>query len=167
MRSLAIFNQFFNHFLTALTSQFEINPQLTEKQLSNRVLTSILHNSTVLIQITDNIATNSSVGAFSVIGTNPIRFNITTNHFHLDSSGLLFVKDQLVSGVPYSFTVQVADAGGLTSETNVTVQVMQLKCQYPVFDRALYEIDVMEGEYSQMPLALIAARNGDCGKGSR
>ena len=107
------------------------------------------------------------MGAFSVIGTNPIRFNITTNHFYLDSSGLLFVKDQLVSGVPYSFTVQVADAGGLTSETNVTVQVMQLKCQYPVFDRALYEIDVMEGEYSQMPLALIAARNGDCGKGSR
>ena len=169
MRSLAIFNQFFGHFLTALTSHYEINPQLSEEQLTDRVLTSILHNATILIQITDNIAINTSLGVLSVAGNKPLRFSISNNRrFHLDpAAGSLFIRDHLDPGVPYSFTARVADASGSTSETSITVQAMRLKCQDPVFQRSLYEIDVVEGEYDEMPLAHIAARNGDCGKASR
>lgn len=167
MRSLAIFNQFYSHFLTTLTSQFEANPQLTEEQLTDNVLASILYNSTILIQITDSIPSNDSLGVFSATGNKPLNFSSSDDHFHIDPAGSLFIKNHSNLGVPHSFTARVTDAGQLTTGINITAKMMRLKCQDPVFDRSLYEIDVVEGEYDQIPLAQISARNGDCGKGSR
>ena len=177
VRSLAIFNQFFSHFLVVLSSEFDANPQLSEEILTDRVLSEVLHNSTILIQVTEDVIMNSSIGFFSVTDldntSDPLHFDLrgdeeTEKNFHLNSSsGSLSVKDRLDPDLIYSFAVLVEDEDGLSSETDVAVKVVRMKCQRPVFNQSSYEVDLVEGSYDHTSLINVEARDGDCGKGAR
>lgn len=81
-------------------------------------------------------------------------------------SGELFVVGNLVPNSNYLLNISAVDGGGLASRVTVNISIVDVNDHRPVFDQNYYNLEVLEGNYTndRAKLGVLRARDEDYGK---
>ncbi|KAF5307334.1 hypothetical protein FQR65_LT07051 [Abscondita terminalis] len=109
----------------------------------------------ITIQATDNDAGENALITYSIYHVS----NNGNNKFIINSkSGLLEAIGKLHAGDQYSLTIKATDRGGLNSQVIVEVTVSPgPNTKSPIFEQAVYDIQVSEGATINSTVATIVA----------
>ena len=141
--------------------------------------------STILIQVAKSAASDGNLGFFSLTdrdregefpaaaSTSSVKFSLVQGEdvaefIQLDpTSGALLAKNLSLAQDEYSFTIQVVDEVGRSSHRNVTIQLVNYNLYAPVFDQAVYQLNLPEGFYQTRAFITLTARDEDGGDNGR
>lgn len=179
-RSASTFNKVRNQLLRVMDEWLgDNNATLFDEEIVlDKAFQEVLHNATILIQVPEDFPVNGSIGSFrtedrDTVPSASVRFTIRSEAEEelpfavRQRNGTLLLRRQLIPDKTYPFHVRVTDSQGLTSETSVALQAVDVNNHRPTFERPFYELHLDEGLYHMAPLLLIEATDRDWGDNAR